>query len=257
MTQEEQKAYTLVCGASSGFGNAVAQTLLERLEPVLGVARREEKLSRMKKQYENFEFIAGDLTQESTIDRIADFFKEHPVKAAFINSGGPPAAAFLETKLADWDKAYEDILRWKVKLALLISNSMKKQGYGRVVFLESASVKQPIPNLVLSTSLRMAVVGMAKTMADELAEDRITVNVLAPGSHDTSALERLYVKAAEKQNISLEQAKKQFKQKTGMNRLGDPMELASLASWLLSEDAGFVTGQTITAAGAAVKGVFG
>ena len=257
MAQEAQKAYTLVCGATSGFGFAVAQTLLEKSEPVLGIARREEKLNRMKTDYDNFDFIAGDLTQEETIDRIADFLNDHAVKAVFINSGGPPAAAFLETKLADWDKAYEDIFRWKVKLALLLSDYMKKQEYGRIVFLESASVKQPIPNLVLSTSLRMAVVGMARTMADELAEDGVTVNVLAPGSHDTNALQRLYVKAGEKQNISLDQAKEQFKQKTGMKRLGNPIELASLASWLLSKDAGFVTGQTITAAGAAVKGVFG
>ncbi len=257
MADEPQNAYNLVCGASSGFGNAVARTLLSKSEAVLGVARREGKLEALRSKNENFHYIAGDLTQATTIDHVDAFLENHTVKAAFINSGGPPAAAFMDTKIEDWDKAYDSMLRWKIKLALLLSRHMKKQGYGRIVFLESASVKQPIPNLVLSTSLRMAVVGMVRTMADELSENGITVNVLAPGSHDTSALERLYVKAAEKQNITLDQAKEQFKRKTGMNRLGDPMELASLASWLLSKDAGFVTGQTITAAGAAVKGVFG
>ena len=126
-----------------------------------------------------------------------------------------------------------------------------------MVFLESSSVKQPIENLVLSTSLRMSIVGLAKTLAEEFSEKGITFNVLAPGAHGAFALDRLINKKSESDNISFNESKVLFEQKTGVGFLGNPDDLTSLAIWLLSPQSKFVTGQTLSVAGNAIKGVFG
>jgi len=174
-----------------------------------------------------------------------------------INAGGPPAKAALETNINDWDNAYNLLLRWKVELMLNLTPLFKKNHYGRVLFIESTSVKQPIENLALSTSLRLAVVGVAKTLSQELAQEGITVNVIAPGSHDTKALERLFFRKSEDLGISVEQAKKLSEQAIPVKRLGRPAEFASLATFLLSPISGFITGQTISVDGGAGKGIFG
>ncbi|MEA2105970.1 MAG: SDR family oxidoreductase [Bacteroidota bacterium] len=131
------------------------------------------------------------------------------------------------------------------------------QHYGRIVFLESGSVKQPIENLVLSTSLRMSVVGMAKTLSQEIADKGVTVNVLAPGSHHTNAIERLIHKKTETEGIAYEEARAMFEKNTRVGFMGDPDDLASIAVWLLSPLSKFVTGQTISVAGGSITGVFG
>jgi len=124
-------------------------------------------------------------------------------------------------------------------------------------YLESSYVKQPIENLVSSTSLRLGIVGFAKTLSEEAADIGVTVNILAPGFHDTQALNRLLAKKAESGNISEEEAKNKFIQKIKVGKLGNPDELASIAVWLLSEESGYITGQTISVDGGVIKGVFG
>jgi 3-oxoacyl-[acyl-carrier protein] reductase len=103
----------------------------------------------------------------------------------------------LETNLDDWDTAYNSLLRWKVELIKALLPTFQNQNYGRIVFIESMSVKQPVANLVLSNSLRLAVVGFVKTLSQEVSKDGITVNILAPGFHDTPAAQRLFVKRSE------------------------------------------------------------
>ena len=248
----------IVTGASSGFGRSVAVSLMEEGATVYAVARRKELLGELKYTYDSrFEYVVGDITDENIVSKIIDKIGLTEIHGVFINAGGPPAKAFLETEMPDWDEAYQKLLRWKVDLAQRLIPAFIKQKYGRILFLESSSVKQPVENLVLSTSLRMAVVGMAKTLSQELASYGITVNVLAPGYHNTSAIERLIRKKSEKEFISFEDAKKQFEQETRLGFMGDPNDLASLGLWLLSPQSKFVTGQTISVAGGAINGVFG
>ena len=112
--------------------------------------------------------------------------------------------------MEDWDKAYRQVLRWKVDLAHTFLPLFEKNNFGRYLFIESISVKQPVPNLVLSTSLRMAVTGFVKTLSDEIALKGITANVLAPGMHMTPALERLIWKNSEVDGISFDEAKEKI-----------------------------------------------
>jgi 3-oxoacyl-[acyl-carrier protein] reductase len=248
----------IVCGTTNGFGKAVAEKLISDNHSVLGVARGKDELEKFQASHpQHFKFIAGDLSKAETTDKITSQTDGKFINGIFINAGGPPAKKIEETNMEDWDQAYKTLLRWKVDLVKKLIPVFKSQGYGRILFLESSSVKQPIENLVLSTSLRSAVVGFAKTLSEEIAHYGITVNVLAPGYHDTSALNRLIKKRSEEMGVSENSAKEQFKEKTKVGKLGNPDNLASLASWLLSPESEYITGQTISVDGGVIKGVFG
>ena len=118
-------------------------------------------------------------------------------------------------------------------------------------------MKQPIENLVLSNSLRLAVVGFVKTMSQEIASDGITANILAPGYHDTPAMQRLFEKKSLLLGITPEDSKTIFEKDITTGKLGNPEHLASLALWLLSPHAAYITGQTISVDGGFVKGTMG
>ena len=248
----------IVTGVTSGFGRSVAEKLLNEGASVIGMARREDLLKEMKNKYnDRFDYMVADIFNKDSVNRFFEKYKMKNISGVFVNAGGPPAKSFLETELSDWDDAYYSLLRWKVDLVKQVIPKLIMQNYGRIVFLESSSVKQPIENLVLSTSLRMAVVGMAKTLSQELADKGITVNVLAPGSHNTSAIERLIKKKSELEGIAYDEAKSIFEKNTKLGFMGDPNDLASIAVWLLSPLSNFITGQTISIAGGAISGVFG
>lgn len=248
----------IVTGVTSGFGRSVAELLINEGANVIGVARREELLNEMKKTYgDQFDFLAMDITCEDSVNYLIEKIGDTKISGVFVNAGGPPAKSFLETEIADWDNAYDSLLRWKVDLVKQLIPNLIDQNYGRILFLESSSVKQAIENLVLSTSLRLAVVGMAKTISGELANKGITVNVLAPGFHNTSALDRLIHKKSELESTSFKNAKNEFEKNTKVGFLGDPNDLASIAVWLLSPQSKFVTGQTISIAGGAITNIFG
>ncbi|MDA3953585.1 MAG: SDR family oxidoreductase [Bacteroidales bacterium] len=248
----------IVTGVTSGFGRSVAEQLINKGANVIGVARRVELLNEMKNSFrDQFDFLVMDITHEDSVNLLIEKIGDTKISGIFVNAGGPPAKSFLETQMDDWDNAYEKLLRWKVDMVMQLIPSLVDHNYGRILFLESSSVKQPIENLVLSTSLRLAVVGMAKTLSEELSIQGITVNVLAPGSHNTSALDRLIQKKSEMESSSFENAKKEFENNTKVGFLGDPDDLASIAVWLLSPQSKFVTGQTISIAGGAIRNIFG
>lgn len=248
----------LVCGASSGFGRAIAEQLLEEGASVIAVARREQKLNELTEQYgEAAITVAGDLTVEETHNEIESAIGNSTLHGAVINSGGPPALTPMETALYDWDKAYESVMRWKIELVLRLVSYFTAHDYGRILFVESKSVKQPIPKLVLSNSYRAAVVGFAKSLSQEVAGKGITVNVLAPGAHDTPAIERVIKKESDDSGKSLEEVREAMEAGVPVGRFGKPEEIASLAAWILSPHASYVTGQTISHDGGAIKGIFG
>lgn len=248
----------IVGGATSGFGKAIATALINEGANIIAVARNNDKLEELKKANSaQVEIIAGDITQNAIIEKMAAIIGNRQLHGMLVNAGGPPAKTFLETTLEDWDNAYQNILRWKVNITQTVVPKMKEHQYGRIVYIESSSVKQPLENLVLSNSLRLAVVGFVKTLSQEIAKSGVTLNVMGPGSHDTPAIERIYNKKAEQTGISAADARKQGVQQIPVGRLGKPEDFASLATWLLSPASGYITGQTITVDGGMVKSIFG
>jgi 3-oxoacyl-[acyl-carrier protein] reductase len=244
----------IVGGASSGLGKAIAEALLQEGAHIIAVARGAEKLNELYGNNKAVTIVAADITEQETITLLKSIIGEKVLHGIVVNAGGPPAKMVLETTLQDWDDAYKNILRWKIALTQTFVPLMMKNGYGRMLFVESSSVKQPIENLVLSTSLRLAVVGMVKTLSQEISRSGVTVNIIAPGSHDTPAIERLYNKKVEQTGLDFNEVKTNAINQIPIGALGTAEDFASLAVWLLSEKSKYITGQTITVDGGAVKG---
>lgn len=248
----------VVCGASSGFGRAVAGTLLEEGAEIIAVARRTPLLSELSNNYPNrITVISGDLRDSGTIDALENAVRNKILSGILVNAGGPPAMQVMETSMKDWDEAYQLVMRWKIELIQRLVPHMIKNRYGRIVMIESQAVKQPIENLVLSNSFRAAMAGFAKTLSMEIADKGVTINLIAPGSHATQGVERVIRKKSEVEQISYEEAKKAKEDEIPVKRFGKPEELASLAAWLLSPKSGFITGQTISHDGGNIRHIFG
>ncbi|MCC5925928.1 MAG: SDR family oxidoreductase [Bacteroidetes bacterium] len=248
----------LVTGASSGLGNAVARQLLKEGAHVVVVARRADMLQDVFSAWsDSTTIIEGNILHRETIDAIEKDARKNGLHGAFINAGGPPTGTPLETTMDDWDAAWQLVMRWKIDLSLRLAPLMVEQRYGRIVFLESRSVKQPLPVLALSNAFRAGVVGFAKSLALEVASKGVTVNVIAPGSHDTPAIERVIEKSKGKTGNSYDEARKAMEANIPVGRMGKAEELATLAAWLFSPHASFVTGQTISHDGGDVAGLFG
>lgn len=237
--------FFIITGASSGMGNAIARRLLNEGARVLINARRLELLDELHKDFPGkVSTIHGDIRNEETIDALVKQSINRNPDGLLLNAGGPITGSFKKVLLQDWDDAYELILRWKVELLQKMLPVFESQSYGRILFIESISVKQAIDNLLLSNALRLAVVGLAKSLALEYADKGITFNVLAPGSHNTAAIERVIAGRSKIKNISLDKAREEIIQEIPVKKLGDPDELASIAAWLLSPLSAYVTGQT-------------
>jgi 3-oxoacyl-[acyl-carrier protein] reductase len=247
----------VVTGGSSGLGLAIVNRLVEESAHVIVVARGGERLSQLKATNSDLiEILEGDITTDAIIADLFRIIDDRVLSGVVVNAGGPPAMSFLETELKDWDNAYNNILRWKVKFTKEVLDKMIPQQEGKLVYIESSAVKQPVENLVLSNSLRLAVVGFVKTLSQEVADKGITMNIMAPGYHDTPALQRLFAKKASLLGIKPEEAKLHFEKEVKTGNLGDADDFASLALWLLSPLSRYITGQTMAVDGGVLKGTF-
>ena len=245
----------LVLGASSGFGRQVAERIsMEGGHPVL-VARSEGKLLDFQSNYPNSSIIQADLFTSAGIQKVLHDTKGYELSGVLVNCGGPPAGSFPLNNMEEWDKGYEVVLRWKIELLRTILPRMESMGYGRIVFIESVSVRQPISGLVLSNVFRMSVVGLVKSIVNDLTGKDILLNIIAPGYHRTDRLENLISNQSEDKRISTEEVAQSFAENTTLKKLGDPRSLAELAVWLLSPQNSYLTGQTITVDGGLAKGV--
>ncbi len=248
----------LVGGASSGFGLAISKALIAEGANVIAIARGMEQLQKLKAiSPSNVQILQADLTIPETMDKIDQIQEKYPLHGAVINAGGPPAMTFLETNLDDWDEAYRKLLRWKIDLSARLVQKMKLAKYGRIIYIESSAVKQPLDNLVLSTSMRLAVVGFVKTLSREVASYGVNLNILAPGYHETEAVKRVFNKKSQLTGTPVDEVKKNIVQNIPVGFMGRPEQFASLATWLLSPASEYITGQTISVDGGNIAGIFG
>ena len=190
--------------------------------------------------------LVADVTNADDLRRIvaetvAKFGSLHIV---IPNSGGPPAGTFETLDEAKWQSAIDSTLFGTTRLIEAALPHLKTAGWGRIVVITSTSVKQPIPGLLLSNTLRAGIVGLCKTLSQEFAPFGITVNNVAPGSYDTDRLKHLHQRNADAAGISFDEARRQAELKIPLGRLGRPEELANAVVFLASEAASYVTGQT-------------
>lgn len=152
----------IVCGASSGFGEAIARQLLIEGARVVLVARRGDTLREKFGHFDDkTEIVEGSLIYNETLDKIEKSAQKDDLHGILLNAGGPPTGTPLQTNMKDWDAAWQLVMRWKIDLSLRLAPILKEKGYGRMLFIESQSVKQPLPALVLSNAFRAGVVGFA------------------------------------------------------------------------------------------------
>jgi len=258
MNFKVENKFFIVGGAGSGFGKAIAVALAREGAEVLVISRTEEKLISLVSDFPNkIRYLCGDIMKRDVQDKILALTADKQISGVVFNASGPPAGGIDDVNMQMWDEAWQTVVRWKIAFAELLLPILKKEKYGRLLFIESVSVKQPVKNLVLSNALRPAIVGFAKTLSREVASDGITVNILAPGYHSTAAMQRLFIKKAEMEGISKDEARLAFENEIPVGAMGKPEEMASLALWLLSPLSRYVTGQTITHDGGLVSSLFG
>ena len=168
-----------------------------------------------------------------------------------VNAGGPPPGTFQTTPLEAWDAAYQLTLMSAVRLVYASLPQLEQSGQGRIVFITSVSVRQPIPTIALSNSFRAAVTTMAKTLSGEVAREGITVNCLAPSNILTDRIRQI----AAASGADPEERIKQMAASAPTGRLGEPSEFGAACAFLCSRHAGYITGQTLGVDGGSLLGV--
>jgi 3-oxoacyl-[acyl-carrier protein] reductase len=171
------------------------------------------------------------------------------------NAGGPPSGPFERISREAWQEAVHTLLDSAVDLARAVLPGMKERRWGRILNITSISVKQPVENLVLSNSIRAAVTGFARTLANEVASFGITVNNLLPGYTRTERVDELAAATSRMRGTEPQAIFAEWERQIPMGRLGEPRELAALAAFLASDRAGYITGTSIPVDGGWIKGL--
>lgn len=253
----------IVAAASRGLGKAIATRLAQEGMKLAICARGEAELKNAAQEIKSAtqaEVLAvrADVTRYDDIKRLISQTVEAfgGVDVLVTNAGGPPPGTFLKLDDVAWEQAFQLTLMSAVRLCREAIPHMQKRGGGRIIHITSVSVKQPLENLILSNALRLAVVGLAKSLANELAPYSITVNTVCPGPMATARMEQLIRDGAQRQSISVEEARRVWTKDIPLGRIGQPEELADLVAFLASDNARFITGTAIQVDGGLVKGVF-
>jgi 3-oxoacyl-[acyl-carrier protein] reductase len=247
----------LVTGASRGLGRAIAVSLASEGARVVGVARNRERLDELAAATPpgrgSISVRACDLSDAAAIDSLADLLAQ--VDILVLNSGGPPAGPIAATTDATWTMQFETMFLSAVRLTRLALTGMRTRGFGRIIAVVSSAVIQPIPNLGVSNTIRLALVGWAKTLAAEVASAGITVNCVAPGRIATDRVAELDQAQAVREGIALEEVERRSRASIPVGRYGDPAEFAAVVSFLASARAGYVTGSVARVDGGLIRSV--
>lgn len=242
----------LVGGSSRGIGLAIAQQLAESGASVTIMARSEEKLKKIvdqlprKESEQRHQYLVVDFTHFDTYKKIIeDYFNTHQVDILVNNTQGPKAGTPLEKDITDYQEAFDVMFKSVVYTAQLALDHMKIKQWGRIINVASVSVKEPLSYLVLSNTIRAAVVAWAKSLATEVGPFNITVNSILTGYFDTERLTELNQKKAAQQKIQVSKVKEHMMAQVPLKRLGKPSEYGYLAAFLASEQASYITGTNI------------
>lgn len=236
----------IVCGASAGMGLAVAEAFAGEGMNVAMFARRRKVLETEAERLGALA-VQGDVTNpsdcERLVERTVDAFGG--VDVLLNNSGGPPRGPALEVTEESLESAVALLLLSAVRLTNLCLPHLRKSSAGRVINIESSTVREPADNLALSNAVRPGIVGWAKTLARELGPDGITVNTIAPGRIDTERIAEVYPDGPTEEDLRA----------IPLRRLGRPDEIASVVTFLASDAGSYVTGTVIAVDGGLTRGL--
>lgn len=253
---------SIVAASTKGLGKAAAISLAREGASIVINGRHKQNIHDAIDEIRNITgktplAVQADLTQAEDIDRLfEEVIKNYgTVHILISNAGGPPAGGFNDFNDEQWQKAIELSLMATVRLIRKVSPAMQKQKWGRIVNISSLTVKQPADNLLLSNSIRAAVVGLTKTISRGLSKDNILINNIAPYYVATKRVDYLMEETASRRGITKEEAMQEIVKEIPLGRLGTTEEFGDFVAFLCSERNSYVTGTTIQFDGGAYRGM--
>ncbi len=243
----------LVTAASRGLGRACAEALAAEGAKVFISSRDAAAIESAGKAIKAAGWAAADVSKPGEPEGLVEQARAKlgGLDILVVNAGGPPPGTFQSTPLESWESAFHLTLMSAVRLVKAAIPDLKQSGQGRIIFITSISVRQPIANLILSNSLRAGVTGLSKTLSRELAPDGVTANCLAPDAILTDRIRHLAAAAGG----DVDEQLKQMAARSPMGRFGDPAEFGATCAFLCSKQAGYITGQTLGVDGGSLLGV--
>jgi 3-oxoacyl-[acyl-carrier protein] reductase len=254
----------LVTAASRGIGRGIAEALAAEGVRLVIASRDQAAISRTADEIAHAYQaevvpVAADVSSADAAGRLVRTAAERfgGLDILVNNSGGPPGGRFTDFDDAAWQSAFDLLLLSVVRMVRAALPYLRASGTGRIINVESSSVKEPIPGLILSNSLRAGVAGLAKTLADELAPDQITVNTVLPGQILTDRLRGGFVEPASRAGVDVDElARAEVAKVVPLGRVGEPADLANLVAFLCSELASYLTGLVVAVDGGRIRSIF-
>jgi len=233
-----------VLGASSGLGFSVASVLRENGVEVAICGRNRSKLEAAAAEI-GAAPVSGDVSKSDDISRMVKEVRDElgEIDILVTNIGGPPKADFKDTDEAMWSSSFRNIFLSVTSTVNQVLPSMRENRWGRIIMIASMTAKEPLPGLILSNSIRAGLLGLSKSISSEVAGNGITGNVILPGYIETQRLRDL--------GLDLKALGKDIP----AGRVGQPRELGSLAAFLASKNAAYITGQVIAVDGGYTRGI--
>ena len=249
--------HAILCGSTDGIGKASALLMAQRGASITLVARNQKKLdqtlSELSTDHGQVHFsLCADFNEPDQLkEKITDHMKVIVDQTNILvnNSGGPHGGALIDAKEDEFREAFERLLICNQIMAKAVVPGMKELGEGRIINIISTSVRQVIPGLGVSNTIRGAVAQWAKTLALELGEFGITVNNVLPGYTATKRLQSLAESKAKSMGVTMEHINEIWKNNTSLKRLGKPEEIASVVAFLASDDSSYINGHDVSVDG--------
>ena len=251
--------FALVGGSTDGIGKAIATRLAASGASVCIMARNKSKLEKVVNELDTsrnqkHKFLEVDFSNYNLFSKsIKYFFETNHIDVLVNNTQGPEGGSALEKSIDDYQSAFDLLFKCAVKTSLLALTNMRDKKWGRIINVASISVKEPLNYLVLSNSLRSALVTWSKTLSVDIAKFNITINNVLTGYFNTERLKQLNSKKAEKLGINISTIEDKIKDTIPMKRFGDPEEYANLVCFLASEKSDYITGINIPIDGGFLK----
>jgi 3-oxoacyl-[acyl-carrier protein] reductase len=260
MKNNNMQLRALVCGSTQGIGLAIAQQLAQNGFSIVLTARNEDNLKSAKAtldttQQQSHDYFVSDFSDPAGLKIAIDSFIKinGTIHVLINNTGGPKSGPIVDAEVGEFLAAFNQHLICNHILMQAVVPGMKAAGYGRIINIISTSVKQPLPNLGVSNTIRGAVASWAKTLANELGAFGITVNNVLPGATNTQRLTEIAKVKADKTGESIAEILAEMGQESPMKRIAEPHEVAAAVAFLASPAASYINGINVPVDGGRTK----